>query len=977
MLKITYIIYWKAFSVLVLAAILYHLVSLHYSVSYRHGSVIIPAQNISTTIEICYELGLKKETCKETVENRHASKVPLAEYFEKPVHCYTQDLRDDTPKNIIAKFKDTELADLTNVISESNLTVKRDRLEYELLSDFICVKHQFDVHPEEEVSNLKVWPRENNKQNFHILIQTARAFENQPRHFSVKQHLLERYCWIASWKDDNDTYHCTDEKNEIDFEMTYFSQIHLEWPFKSDCVYRDGIDQQTCFENCVKEHTNYYKLTYGENDEKPLTYDDDVASEHFDGCADRCRQPDCVTGTFVIPTLVQKNSTTSNFIAIKVDNQGMPTEARPMMKMSRVLYNALVYCCLFFGVDLYGLFRRVLNLYNHPAQPSKKRKLLPSRVLASIVVFIIGVVLAVMFEKQTFGFGTQTNTIVSKLDSIKERNVSVSICYDLCSILKEDVDPVEKENCSDEWLMNKTIGELDKMTWSVKEFKPHSSMRNSVRIVPIRQEDYPIWVFFREFKKCFMLFYFGQDLYPPISLQRKSFLHLNSSNNDHDLAHFYIEDGFAFPQLDTPKNRTSYLHNVHITDYRQRNCTDYARVYEGCGSRDDCIQQCVLKEFYAWQFEVPYFVNFKLENKTAYYLDFKFNSNYQLFKTKLDFCEKEMYPAKDCYSSKTTLRTKYVLTDPHNITVTLTPKLYHTHRAMDERMPIVINRIISFLIILTGISMKDAVKGFIANYFYSLASLCNYTFINRAAYLVVFLFFSIHFAYLFCTIVSYPMNESSYRAVLEKIVVPKIRICYEINSTLSEDRYTKQKLDSESLNISEVLETVTVVDQTGYKKHTIKVDDLSNNSLVNQYDFYVDNFKCFNFDFNKVSYTRLSTNIFESDQLVTFVWNVTKIPKQRLFIFLNSENSIDLEWHMPFNPGYHSIHYSTEDIVFQDDFAILTNLFAYIKTILGLESWRNTHHLYYLYLRDSFFREQYVTTTVCEQHITCARSLLF
>lgn len=971
MLKISYIIYWKVLSVLVLIGIYYHLLRLHYSVSYRQSQVVVPARNISTTIEICYELALEKATCKETVENRKEPKVRLGRYFEKPVHCYTQGLSGQSPKDIIEQFKNSDIAELTNVISESNQTIKSDGVEYELFANHLCLKHRFDVQPEEEVSTLKVWPREDNKQSFYILIQSSRAFENRPLHFSLKQVLLERYCWIANWKGDNHTYHCTDDDSEIDFEMTFFSQIHLEWPFESNCVHRDGIDQYTCWSNCIKEHTNYYKLTYDEKDEKTLNYDENAASRHFGSCTLRCRQPDCVTGTFAVPTLVQKNSTTSNFIVIKVTNLDMPTEARPKMKMSKVLYAAVVYFSLFFGVNLYGLFRRAMNLYLNPAKPSKKRKLLPKRVLASIVTCIVGVVLAVIFEMKTFDLGNLKKTVVSKLDSIKERNVSVSICYDLCSILKEDVDSAIKENCTDELLMNNTVQELDEMTWSVKQFKANSSMRNSVRIVPIRQEDYPIWVFFREFKKCFLLFYEGKNLYPPISLQRKSFLHLNSSNShaEHDLAYFYIEDGFTFPQLDAPKNRTSFLHNIYITDYGHRDCTDYASVYGFCSSRDDCIQQCVLK-FYDKPSVVPYFVNLKLENKTTDYLDLKFDSNYTFFKTQREICENEVYPERACYSIKTTLRTKYLLPDPHNISVTLTPRLIYTHWALDECTPVVINRIISFFIILTGISVKDAVKGFIANYFYSFASLYNslynlynYTFINRAAYLVVFLFFSMHFAYLFCSIVFYPMKDSSYRTVLEKLVLPKIRICYEISTNLSEDRYSKQVLDRESLNVTEILVSLAIMDG-GYQKHKMKKGNVLNSSIVKQYDFYVDNFKCFNFDF-KISYPLLSTSILESDRIVTFELNITKVPKRRVFLFLNSKNSLDFEWYMPFTPGYYSIQYITEDQVFQDDFCIFKNLFAYIKTLFGLETWRGTHHLYYRYLRDSFLKEQFVTTTVC------------
>ena len=442
-------------------------------------------------------------------------------------------------------------------------------------------------------------------------------------------------------------------------------------------------------------------------------------------------------------------------------------------------------------------------------------------------------------------------------------------------------------------------------------------------------------------------------------------LHLNSSTGQ--FAYFYIDDGLNYPQLDAPKNKTSYLHKIQIIDYGRRNCTDYTTVtqsvYETCGSRDDCIQQCVLKEFFDLRYGISSFVNFKLENITAEFLSFKFNKNFTLFQSVRKKCEHEKHRDKECYSLQTILRTKSILTDPHDLSVTLTPKLIHTHRALNESTLLVINRIISFLIMLTGISVKDAVRGFIANYFYSLASLCNYTFLNRSAYLLVFLFFSMHFTCLFCSIVYNPMSEKSYRTVLDEIVLPKIRICYEISTDLSEDKHNKHTLDRESLNATEIFEKIELLDRN-LRKHKVSMyEKWSNDSLFSLYDFYVDMWKCFNIDF-KINYPVLSTNSLESHKLVTLVLNIAKVPRRRIFVHLNSRNSLDFEWYMPFKPGYYNVMYIAEDLMFQDDFWLLKNLFVYIKSVFGLENLKNLPHLYYLYLRDSFFKEQYVTTTV-------------
>ena len=479
MSKISYLIYWKCLSVLVLAAIYYHLFCLYYSVTYMQSQVVAPAQNISTTVEICYELALHKDTCKVTVDKRYEPKEPFKTCnFTKPISCYTQGLSDQTPRFIIEQFKRCAIENLNNVISESNLTTSAG-YEYELFMNYICVKYRFDVQPEEEVSSIKVWPEENNKQDFYLLIEGSRKLENWPQHSTLgKQQLLERYCWIASWKEDNNTYHCTEDNKEIDFELIYFSQMHLPWPYESNCVQRDGINQRTCYENCIKKHKNYYQLTYSEQDNQPFAKEELPAKDLIDKCASICSRPDCLTGTYQIPTLVQKNSTTNNSIVIRINNLDKMTKASPAMNFSRILYVAIVYTFLFFGVTFYDVFIRATNLYNKPAKPSKKRKLMPKRVLASIVVFAIGVVLATIFEMEFFDFGNQKTMVFSKIDSTRERNVSVSICYDLCFILKDDA-PVSKENCSDDFLLSKySVQMLDNMTWSAKEFKPVSSMRN-------------------------------------------------------------------------------------------------------------------------------------------------------------------------------------------------------------------------------------------------------------------------------------------------------------------------------------------------------------------------------------------------------------------------------------------------------------------------------------------------------------------
>lgn len=175
-------------------------------------------------------------------------------------------------------------------------------------------------------------------------------------------------------------------------------------------------------------------------------------------------------------------------------------------------------------------------------------------------------------------------------------------------------------------------------------------------------------------------------------MQRKSQIHVNSSFGNYD--YFYIEDGLTYPQLDTQKNKTSFLHNIHIIDYNQRKCVNYESHYENnwkCISRDDCIQKCILKNYIEEHKSIPIYVNVKINDDTTY-SNLKFEDNLERFKKIRYKCESNVFKRNECYSIKTTLRTKYVETYPHDISVTLTPKIFSRHRMKDESTLIVINR---------------------------------------------------------------------------------------------------------------------------------------------------------------------------------------------------------------------------------------------------------------------------------------------
>lgn len=856
MTKFGYVFCWKIFAILVLLAVHYHIYRISSRVIYKQKQYYRPSDNITIGIDICYNLHLDRETCKETVDRTNCSKSELINCeFEKPIHCYTKDFKKKTPKEIIDKFKECNLQNLTYVESESNSTKKLERNDYELFSGHICAKYYFAVDSEQELTKLKIWPKIENKQTFNILIYTTRAYKNQTIHTSLKSNLMRRFCWSKhktnNQEDGNQTnqakkiYRCPEDEKEYLFELTYFSLKNLESPMDSNCVYRNGSTQHECYENCIKEHNKYYLLTYNESAlDFVMNFDKKSASEYINQCLDYCKQPDCISGTFQIPVLIERDSFSKNFIHATIKNIDYPTDARPFRTYSEILFMFIIFTCLFMGLNFYGGLIKTTNLYKLPFKKSKKHKKITIKGIFTLLVLVGGISIGIFFEKKLFNFGKEKKMLSTRLDGIKERNLSVSICYELCSILKKENRLVKKENCSDELLMGFSLDEINNITYQMADFKKKSSMKNTVRIVPIRQAEFPIVEFFREFKKCFRIDYEGRNLYPSISLQRKSHLHFNSSSEDGTFAYFYIEDGFRLPQIDAPKNKTSFLHTIETIDYRGRkNCIDYNKTYE-CGSKDNCLQECALKLYFEKRNLIPIYVNVKVTEK---YRNSTFENNREVFDQILQEC-KTYYEKKECFSTTTSLRSKYINTDPHDISITLTPKMMHTYAVKDESILLVINRIISFFIIFTGLSVKDIVKDVVNAYFYSLASLYNlqFQFVSRIAYLIVFLLFLVHLSLLIHSIIHAPMVDNSYKYLVKKIVLPKVRICYELEQrldNLNDNRINKMLLDQVTLNISRILENITFFDSE-FKKRTLNVTDLENNEFVRAYSKYKTMFKC-------------------------------------------------------------------------------------------------------------------------------------
>ena len=290
--KFGYVLYWKVITAVFLALIFYKIYCISNEVTYLQSEDVKKTENIIIEFDVCYDLNLNKDSCKAEVFEEEKEKEEFSCKFEKSIACYTKDFDKKTPKEIIKNFKECKLENFVNVESESNLTTRsQDEIQYELFSGYICVKYKFNVKSDDELSLIKIYPDLNNKQNFHVIVHTTRTYQKGPTHHSFKSHLFERFCWTKNENQTKKKYYCTEDEKEILFELFYFSQINLEYPMNTDCIYRKNKNQHGCYEDCFKKNIQFYRLTYDEKDESILSRDKKTAMNYVNKCTNECKQP--------------------------------------------------------------------------------------------------------------------------------------------------------------------------------------------------------------------------------------------------------------------------------------------------------------------------------------------------------------------------------------------------------------------------------------------------------------------------------------------------------------------------------------------------------------------------------------------------------------------------------------------------------------------------------------------------------------
>ena len=327
----------------------------------------------------------------------------------------------------------------------------------------------------------------------------------------------------------------------------------------------------------------------------------------------------------------------------------------------------------------------------------------------------------------------------------------MSICFDLCDIIKRD----SIKNCSQEMMMNKNLGEIDGLLWNETDFKQLVTLRNSVRIIYLKEMK--IFVFYRDFKKCFLVFYVAMNYYPQISLQRKSEIHFNITKAEN--FSYFLEDGFSYPKIHLKTKQLSFLHSVKIKDLEGVDCLNYFN--ESCLLQDDCQQMCVLENYAKKENSLPIKINIKSDDFLRF-SSLKFNNNQESFDQIKKKCISEIYK-ESCENVKTSFRPKYNPSEPYNLSINLTPTLYLENTPNDENKLIVLNRILSVVLILSGFSIKTVIKKLLITFFSSRMSLTNYQILKRFSFFVILVMFLIYFRLLCYYLMYAPMEHSSSR----------------------------------------------------------------------------------------------------------------------------------------------------------------------------------------------------------------------
>ena len=879
-------------------------------------------------IDLCYRTYIESDQCELDSSGTKLNKLGFNCSLDLPIGCYTDGFRQKKVSEIIAKFNECHILDWMSVKTKTKDVVE-DGKELWLFNGFICAKYKFIINNEKQkslyvIQNSTKHPKAALQPFDGYITHSRKSIENGEKYSSKKTHFFKRNCW----KIDVETSQCTETGKKLVFETSLFAAHHLEAPFTTNCVYRNEPNessQNDCYENCIKKERKFHLLTYGHDDGSLLDFNktaDPKISDLLDKCAVKCHQEDCEAMGFLINDIhegdlhVSQEEPENSAIIINLDYKAFGSRAVPRFNMKRLLWMLSAFILIFFGTSLYGLVSKLANLHsfhNFPIRSKKQRRKNKIPLMITATVAILGVAASVAVEKVLFDFGAARKSLVFlKKESIEERSVSVSICFDLCKIIKEpfrsnDVS-LNLKSCSDDVLFEKTLRELDEITWNVSDFKSQASIRTNARVYPIRQDEFEVRYFYRDFKKCFVLFYDAKGYWPHLNIQRYSRIHINITNRLY--AYFYITDGRSFPDLDAVATRKSVLHGVEIN--KRNSCYDYRKLgYSSVTSRDHLLQHCIIEEARNRSDNriLPMGVNLPINwisnlSDPFYDLGGKFNNDPDFPGVLEKKCfEKYGKYGKDCYFVSTKLTHKDTHNETDHISINLTPFTYDVGTFENENAFIVFNRVLSFFIIFTGFSVKQVLDIFISFYFPRILSNFNLQFTRRLLYIFLFLVFFVNFCALFCCIITRPMVETASNHFDTEINPTRVRFCYRTMIEMSFNNYTMLGLEEKTLNLTEIWNDTLVYDDDNQLAAELTIQNHTIGHFKNWYYkkdnrffmsvFYLDNIKCFSINPPLFKTTRyLNLNFQRLFHLYTIRLNfkklreVTKLERNKIFIFL-------------------------------------------------------------------------------------------
>lgn len=943
---------WKVLSTIIFLIICYQLWNLSKrDILQRFSSS--RALNSIVELHVCYLINIKNDRLsadhhfesddgidRDDDDERNDFSCNLS----KPLSLFGKRFQNRTVSFIIQQFKRCRLEQLITFQDAivGQLTTL-DKLE--LHSDHICITYRIRIE-QVNIQFIELSPTADNNQTFVVLLSFVRTFENEGRFRSIKKTIFKRTCRTSP---DHRNYVCSEHGRKLGFGLVYTTIESIGPPYELNCVERPGDRlQKNCYEDCVKRSNKHISLSYTEDDDFELNFDDlDSMKPIIDQCTKQCSRPDCRSGNFFLTELdefPQTNHSRGSF-QIRIENADEMSKAVPFYPKIKIFWLLFTFFGLIFKINLCNQLCKLKNVYNYFSTTNRKNE---KKLVSLLVVGSVGFLAAVVFDKLVFDFGIEHGLKKHSIESIKERSVSVSICFHLCHILKAD-SPIAKDDCRTDVLLNMSLGEIERLVWDEYDFKRLVTMRNSVRIVYLKENDTRVHVFYRNSMKCFLVFYAALNHYPHIALQRKSQIHFNITSE----FQFFLEDGFSYPKQTSQLVNRSYLHRIKPKRLPEPYCLLDYRKQAACLSQDDCIQNCIVENYATMTDALPGKVNVKIDEFSRY-LKFKFTNNRTAIEKANETCRSK-FNRGDCEKVDLLFRSKYNVPERHNLSINLTPFIDVSIPLKSQNWLIVLNRILSLMIVLTGFSVKHLVKRSLRTVRRRRRiSFLKYQYLKRSFNLIILLAFAVHFRCLLAELIYTEMENFTFTFYSEKVKVPVLRLCYELEQNLGTDNYTLSQLESLTLKKEEIFEKFLILD-TEYRLNGTR-------SPILIHSFYLDNLKCYNLAVEE-RVGRVNKNYYTLDESLKLFVNLDKIPRRRYFLYINDKGVFDFDWHHLFYSNYYLLHLAKKQYVYQDDYWYIKNFVRFLRHQFGIEHMKNTQRLYSNHLKWLFYKQQRATTT--------------